>query len=47
MNIKMKSVRAQSVKPVSDLSERDRVYDKELLETLEETEEGEFGVEDM
>ena len=40
---KLKPVRAQPVRPVSDLSERDRVYDKELLETLEE---GEFRSED-
>ena len=35
---KLKSVRVQPVRPVSFSTERDRVYDKELLQDLEEDE---------
>ena len=43
---KLKSVRAQPVRPVSGLSERDRVYDQDMILSMkllsEEIEEGEI-----
>ena len=42
MKNKLKKPRAQPVRPPIELSERDRIYDKELLEALDKSEEGEI-----
>ena len=50
MKNKLKSVRAQLVKPVSGLSERDKVFDQDMILAMklsrEEFEEGEIREED-
>ena len=50
INNMMKSVRAQSVRPTSGFSERDKVYDQDLFLAMklrrEEYEEGEIREED-
>ena len=50
MKNRLKSVRAQPVRPISGFSERDRVYDQDLLLAMklqrEEYEEGEIRKED-
>ena len=50
MKNRMKSVRAQPVRPVSGLSERDRVFDQDMILAMklqrEEFEEGEIREED-
>ena len=47
---KLKSVRAQPLRPISGLSERDRVFDQDLILTMklsrEEAEEGEIREEE-
>ena len=50
MKNRIKSVRAQPIRPTSGFSERDRVYDQDLFLTMklqrEEYEEGEIRKED-
>ena len=50
MKNRLKSVRAQPIRPTSGLSERDRVYDQDLFLSMklqrEEYEEGEIRKED-
>ena len=51
MKNKLKIVRAQPVRPVSGLSERDRMYDQDLILSMkllsDEVEEGEIREEDQ